>query len=115
MDPVVDVSTIEIEQSPSDLTRRVSSSLGLSNSPSNILHSASWKKSTGLSRVNTGASTKHLKPFNTEDINILLLENVNKTGRDLLEAQGYQVTCLKTSLSEDELIEKIRCGSALSL
>ena len=57
-------------------------------------------------------SAKQLKPFNTEDINILLLENVNQTGVELLENQGYQVTFLKSALSEDELIEKIRCGNA---
>ncbi|KAK0720472.1 hypothetical protein B0H67DRAFT_552639 [Lasiosphaeris hirsuta] len=51
---------------------------------------------------------KQLKPFNTEDIKILLLENVNQTGRDVLTAQGYQVEFLKTSLPEDQLIEKIR-------
>jgi len=111
MDSAVDVSNIDIEPQAADLARRVSSSLGLSSSPSNTFHSSSWKNTANLSRVNTGASTKHLKPFNTEDIHILLLENVNKTGRDLLEAQGYQVSFLKTSLSEDELIEKIRCGN----
>jgi D-3-phosphoglycerate dehydrogenase len=52
--------------------------------------------------------TKTLTPFATEDIKVLLLENVNKTGLDLLNAQGYQVECLKSSLSEDDLIAKIR-------
>ena len=61
------------------------------------------------------ASVKQLKPFNTEDIHILLLENVNKTGLDLLNGQGYQVESLKTSLSEDELIKKIRCGNIIRL
>jgi len=51
---------------------------------------------------------KQLKPFNTEDVKILLLENVNQTGREILTAQGYQVEFLKTSLPEDQLIEKIR-------
>ncbi|KAI1367393.1 D-3-phosphoglycerate dehydrogenase 1 [Xylaria arbuscula] len=51
---------------------------------------------------------KQLKPFNTQDIKILLLENVNQSGRDILTAQGYQVEALKTSLPEDQLIEKIR-------
>lgn len=52
--------------------------------------------------------TKNLTPFNTQSIKILLLENVNQTGRDILTKQGYQVEALKTSLPEDELIEKIR-------
>ncbi|KAL7930550.1 hypothetical protein V8C35DRAFT_312288 [Trichoderma chlorosporum] len=51
---------------------------------------------------------KLLKPFNTQDIKILLLENVNQTGRDILTGQGYQVEALKSSLPEDQLIEKIR-------
>lgn len=51
---------------------------------------------------------KQLKPFNTQDIKILLLENVNQTGQNTLKDQGYQVEALKTSLPEDQLIEKIR-------
>ncbi|KAI2643478.1 D-3-phosphoglycerate dehydrogenase 1 [Xylaria nigripes] len=54
------------------------------------------------------APPKQLRPFNTQDIKILLLENVNQTGQDILTAQGYQVEALKTSLPEDQLIEKIR-------
>jgi D-3-phosphoglycerate dehydrogenase / 2-oxoglutarate reductase len=52
--------------------------------------------------------TKTLKPFATQDIKVLLLENVNTTGQDLLKEQGYQVEALKTSLSEDDLVEKIK-------
>ncbi len=54
------------------------------------------------------AAAKQLKPFNTEDVKILLLENVNETGREILKGQGYQVEFLKSSLPEDQLIEKIR-------
>lgn len=54
------------------------------------------------------AATKPLKPFDTQDIKILLLENVNQSGKDILAAQGYQVEALKASLPEDQLIEKIR-------
>lgn len=56
----------------------------------------------------TAATEKQLKPFNTQDVKILLLENVNKAGQDILRNQGYQVEALKTSLPEDQLIEKIR-------
>ena len=63
-----------------------------------------------MPRAATGGLAKQLKPFATEDIKILLLENVNVTGRDLLESQGYQVTHLKSALPEIELIEKIRWG-----
>lgn len=51
---------------------------------------------------------KTLKPFATTDIKVLLLENVNTTGIQILEEQGYQVESLRASLNEDELIEKIR-------
>ncbi len=62
-----------------------------------------------LSRTaSVGAAAKQLKPFATEDIKVLLLENINATGRELLERQGYQVEFLKTSLPEEQLIEKIR-------
>jgi D-3-phosphoglycerate dehydrogenase len=54
------------------------------------------------------ASSKQLKPFNTTDIRILLLENVNETAQKILKEQGYQVEFCKSSLSEDALIEKIR-------
>jgi len=56
----------------------------------------------------TRTTTKNLKPFATQDIKVLLLENVNKTGQDILRDQGYQVEALKTSLPEDQLIEKIK-------
>ncbi len=58
-------------------------------------------------------TSKTLKPFATKDIKVLLLENVNKTGQDILRGQGYQVEALKTSLKEDELIEKIRYANFL--
>jgi D-3-phosphoglycerate dehydrogenase len=67
-------------------------------SPSNSYGGAQPRKS----------APKPLKPFNTQDIKILLLENVNQTGRDILTGQGYQVEFLKSSLPEDQLIEKIR-------
>ena len=103
---------IDIEPASTDLARRVSSSLGLSTSPPGF-HTPPWTKSgPHLTRAATGSLAKQLKPFATEDIKILLLENVNVTGRDLLESQGYQVTHLKSALPEDELIEKIRWGNA---
>ena len=115
MDSAVDVSeNLEIEPACNDIKRRVSSTLGFSSSPTATFSTSSWKATgVGSQRSNATTSSKQLKPFNTEDINILLLENVNKTGQDLLKGQGYQVTFLKKALSEDELIEKIRCGNAV--
>jgi D-3-phosphoglycerate dehydrogenase len=60
------------------------------------------------SLTRTATIPKLLKPFNTTDIKILLLENVNQSGKDILSGQGYQVESLKSSLPEDQLIEKIR-------
>lgn len=85
-------------------TRMVSNSY-VSTSP--LARLSSLSQSPGLTRVPTNFP-KHLKRFATEDIKILLLENINETGIDALEKQGYQVESLKSSLQESELIEKIR-------
>jgi D-3-phosphoglycerate dehydrogenase len=84
----------------------------LSSSPTLSFHSpqASF---TGAPLQRT--ATKALKPFATQDIKVLLLENVNKTGQDILKEQGYQVEAIKTSLPEDQLIEKIRFVCALNI
>lgn len=84
-------------------------SYSLSPSPATVFQSPPLSQGSFMARLpQRAAPAKQLKPFNTEDIKILLLENVNQTGRDILEAQGYQVEFLKTSLPEDQLIEKIR-------
>jgi D-3-phosphoglycerate dehydrogenase len=90
--------------------RRVSISQNLSTSPTATFQSppASFPASFGTGLPPRKSVPKVLKPFNTQDIKILLLENVNQTGRDILTGQGYQVEALKTSLPEDQLIEKIR-------
>lgn len=81
------------------------STVSLSASPISTFHSPSSPFSP---RALAAASSKQLKPFNTGDVRILLLENVNQTAQDILRAQGYQVESYKASLPEDELIEKIR-------
>ncbi|KAF2756041.1 hypothetical protein EJ05DRAFT_478083 [Pseudovirgaria hyperparasitica] len=78
---------------------------GLSTSPSLSMHSPAATFSQ-LRRMST--ALKQLKPFNSKEIKILLLENVNVSGREILEKEGYQVEALKSSLPEDQLIEKIR-------
>ncbi|KAF2841565.1 hypothetical protein M501DRAFT_1000828 [Patellaria atrata CBS 101060] len=85
-----------------DMARSVSNSLSLSTSPTSHFHSppSSFKDRPQYN--------KQLKPFQRESIKVLLLENVNQTGRDILEQQGYQVEFLKSSLPEDQLIQKIR-------
>ncbi|EEB07229.1 D-3 phosphoglycerate dehydrogenase [Schizosaccharomyces japonicus yFS275] len=58
---------------------------------------------------------RSLKPFATEDIKILLLENVNQSALDNLREQGYQVEFHKKSLPEEELIEKIKHVHAIGI
>jgi hypothetical protein len=41
----------------------------------------------------TRSHPKALKPFDSGEIKILLLENVNQSGISLLEKEGYQVNC----------------------
>lgn len=95
------------------LSHQVSNSLGFSTSPVAATQSPSSSFSgPRLTRSTTGGFPKQLKPFATEDIRILLLENINQTGRDNLTQQGYQVDFYKSSLPEDDLIEKIRWGAS---
>lgn len=86
--------------------RAVSHSLNAPPSP--VAAFSSPPSSWGGNLARRGGAPKQLKPFNTQDVKILLLENVNQSGRDLLVKQGYQVEAIKTSLPEHELIEKIR-------
>ena len=100
--PIIHGLAFAMDIKPGPGIGRVSSSL----SPS---VSSSLGRS-GLSYTGAAAKAKQLKPFATEDIRVLLLESINETGRDILSKQGYQVEAVKISLSDDELIEKIRWG-----
>ena len=103
-------SPISINGKADALADEVSHSLSVSPTATFMSTSPlqSYTSNAIKSKQSRYASEKQLKPFATEDIKILLLENVNKSGKDLLAAQGYQVEALKTSLPEDQLIEKIR-------
>ncbi|KAI5282348.1 D-3-phosphoglycerate dehydrogenase 2, partial [Ascosphaera aggregata] len=93
------------------LPREVSKSLNFPTSSSYRSASSSFSQPQRLGTITasvSGGIPKQLKPFATEDIKILLLENVNQTGQEILRNQGYQVEFHKSSLPEDELIEKIR-------
>ncbi|KAI8069080.1 uncharacterized protein B0P05DRAFT_551499 [Gilbertella persicaria] len=63
-------------------------------------------------RTRSGSFTlpkaKVLRPFNTSEVKILLLENVNETAVKAFTKQGYQVETYAKALAGDELIEKIR-------
>ena len=109
------------------LRREVSISQTMSVSPDGSFHSppstASWgsrieRRPPGNFAASAGGATplaKLLKPFKEEDIKILLLENVNQTGKDILSQQGYQVESVKSSLPEDQLIDKIKCVATTPL
>ncbi|KAJ1547861.1 hypothetical protein HK096_010252 [Nowakowskiella sp. JEL0078] len=59
-------------------------------------------------RVRTRSQTKNLKPFNTTDIKILLLEGPSQNGVKILKGAGYQVEYHTKALPKDQLIEKIK-------
>jgi D-3-phosphoglycerate dehydrogenase len=87
-------------------TSAPSNSLIVSSSPTATFNSPT--NSFGGRPQLASQQEKHLKPFATADIKILLLENVAQSGIDILKGQNYQVETLKSSLPEDKLIEKIR-------
>lgn len=84
----------------------VTNSFDPSTSPTQAFTSPSQSFSHRANSQNVSA--KQLKPFNTQDVKVLLLENINVTGQDILREQGYQVEALKASIPEHELIEKIK-------
>ncbi|KHJ33962.1 putative d-3-phosphoglycerate dehydrogenase [Erysiphe necator] len=90
-------------QNISKLPLSTSFGLSVSNSPGTFLNSPA-----SLNLRHLSATLKQLKPFDAQEIKVLLLENVNQSGLAVLESQGYQVEALKSSLKEEELIEKIR-------
>ncbi|KAG9247867.1 hypothetical protein BJ878DRAFT_490642 [Calycina marina] len=104
--PLIDMSKMSSAKDiPIKLGRQVSSSLNSSTSPTATFQSPSNSFSGGERHI---TNQRELKPFNREEFRILLLENVNQSGKEILNAEGYQVESLKSSLPEEELIKKIR-------
>jgi D-3-phosphoglycerate dehydrogenase / 2-oxoglutarate reductase len=66
---------------------------GLSGSPSATFHHSPHSHRSG-SIYDKASAAKPLTPFNTQDIKVLLLENVNVTGQEILRKQGYQVEAI---------------------
>jgi hypothetical protein len=58
---------------------------------------------------------KHLRPFNTSEIKVLLLENINQTAVKLLTDAGYQVEHHSKALPADILKEKIKNVHAVGI
>ena len=105
--------SIRIPQNGISQRKEVSRSMSMSTSPDHVRKMSfsatdSYGTSPNLRRMTTGPQPKQLKPFREQDIKVLLLENVNQTGRDILKSKGYQVEALKSSLPEDQLIVKIK-------
>lgn len=90
--------------------------MNMSGSPGAVCTSPTQSfMNTVPQRLNAVKQPKILKPFSTGDMKILLLENVNQTAITIFEEQGYQVEFYKSSLPEEELIEKIKDVHAIGI
>lgn len=98
--------------SPQQIVNTFQQALNLSGSPNAVSTSPTQ---SFLSQYIPAKPAKALKPFKTGDIKILLLENVNVTAINIFKTQGYQVEFYKSSLPEDELLEKIRDVHAIGI
>ena len=98
---------------PQQIAQTFQRAMNLSSSPNAV--STSPTNSYLSQYVPSQKPTKTLKPFSTGDIKILLLENVNATAIGIFQNQGYQVEFYKSSLPEDELIEKIKDVHAVGI
>ncbi|KAJ2161996.1 D-3-phosphoglycerate dehydrogenase 2 [Coemansia sp. RSA 552] len=61
------------------------------------------------------ANTRSLKPFNSGDIKILLVENVSPKAVDILKKAGYQVEFHTKALDKATLIERIKDVHAIGI
>lgn len=98
---------------PQNIATRFERSVSISGLPNAV--STSPTQSFLSQYVPALKNAKALKPFSTGDIKILLLENVNQTAIEIFGQQGYQVEFYKSSLPEDELIEKIKDVHAIGI
>lgn len=97
---------------PQDIANAFKSAVNISGSPNAVSTSPTQSY---LSQYVPSKPTKVLKPFSTGDIKILLLENVNQTAINIFKGQGYQVEFYKSSLPEEELLEKIKDVHAIGI
>ncbi|KAI8341997.1 hypothetical protein BC941DRAFT_415064, partial [Chlamydoabsidia padenii] len=63
----------------------------------------------------TQPKPKALRPFNSSEVKILLLENINETAVKAFIKEGYQVETFTKALGGDELIEKIRDAHVIGI
>lgn len=115
---------MDIKKAINGLSRSISNNVNVSTSPdeprnfspeSSFRSQFSGNSRPDLRRGSTHDASRQLKPFNTKEVKILLLENVNEVGQKILREQGYQVEVLKTALNEDDLIEKIKYVPRISI
>lgn len=102
-----------IMSAPEQIANTFQRALSISGSPNAV--STSPTQSYFAQHFQQPKASKALKPFSTGDIKILLLENVNVTAINIFKKQGYQVDFYKSSLPEDELIEKIKDVHAIGI
>lgn len=99
---------------PEQIAKTFQRSMSISGSSPNAVSTSPTQ--SYLTQYFPGHKTsKALKPFSTGDIKILLLENVNVAAIEIFKNQGYQVEFYKSSLPEDELIEKIKDVHAIGI
>lgn len=101
--------------SPQQISKTFQQALNISGSPNAVSTSPTQFSYLNQYVPSSQKQTKALKPFSTGDIKILLLENVNTTAIGIFQNQGYQVEFYKSSLPEDELIEKIKHVHAIGI
>ncbi|SAL98089.1 hypothetical protein [Absidia glauca] len=63
----------------------------------------------------TQPKPKALRPFNSSEVKILLLENINETAVKAFMKEGYQVETFTKALGGNELIEKIRDAHVIGI
>lgn len=101
---------------PEQITNTFQKAMNISNSPNAVSTSPTQSYlSQYFPNSQQQKASKALKPFSTGDMKILLLENINTTAINIFKNQGYQVEFYKSSLPEDELIEKIQDVHAIGI
>lgn len=100
---------------PQDIANTFQKAMNISGSSPHAVSTSPTQSYLSQYAAQSQKPTKALKPFSTGDIKILLLENVNSTAINIFTNQGYQVEFYKTSLPEEELIEKIKDVHAIGI
>lgn len=75
----------------------------------------SQSDSTGSLNGNRVTKYRRLRPFKTEEIKVLLLENVSPIAERMLRDAGYQVEVCTKSLPKEVLREKLKTIHALGI